>query len=171
MRNKSHLCNVSIQLCTPVVFCPLFWKQKKSNDCVLLKVQTTRWARSQFACFQQCFYQVICSPSLTSCSWKRVWFFPFLLKRSRRAVVRYFQFSGSFDSGVTNIVQRECGMTSGATLSPPLYFEFASDDLFESSSELCTVKAIQDRIGCRISKDNQLREPPQFIAFVGVKIP
>jgi len=61
-------------------------------------------------------------------------------------------------------------MTAGATLSPPLYFEFASDDLFERSSELSAVEAVQDRIGCRISKDNNLRELPQFIAFVDIEI-
>lgn len=96
---------------------------------------------------------------------------PFLLKRRRRAVIRQFQSSGSFDTVMTNIVQRECRVTSGATLSSPLYFKFTSDDLFERSSELSAVEAVQDRIGCGISKDNQLRELPQFIAFVDVKIP
>lgn len=82
-------------------------------------------------------------------------------KHRRRAVVRHFQFSGSFDTVVTDIVQRECRrMTFGATLSPHLYLEFASDDLFERSSELSAVEAVQDRIGCRIPKDNKLRELP-----------
>lgn len=83
--------------------------------------------------------------------------------------MRFYR-SGSFYAVMTDVVQSEGRMTFGATFTSTFKFKFTSDNLFERSSELSAVEAVQNWIGCRISKYDQLREFPQFVSLVDVKV-